>query len=262
MNVITVNTNALKHLSLETALSFIARSTGARDIELTTDGRVHAYEYVLGKSFDGLAEIFERTGTRCRMLSGGWTDFVRDDLGLLGRQIGLARHLGAKKIRFFYTNPRVPDDYTEKDFWNCAKNIHEQALLYPDIDFLIENHEGFFGTPYMMHRLMTEINLPNVGMVFDPGNFMIMEEGFEHHWDILGTVLLRGFIHVKDLTEERQWCTVGEGIVDWKNILAFLKKFGYTGDYSIEYLGHSNEESIGREEHLVKSYNNFKELLG
>src|SRR5574343_303036 len=137
--MLIVNTNSLKHLPLKDALSFIC-DLGVKGIELTTDGRAHAYSYIVGeKPVDELEDLLKQSGLCCRILSGGWADFLTGETNLVKKQEYLAKKIGAEKIRFFISNPHIEVKSTVCNFYKVVQNCISSYPL-EDVSFLFENH--------------------------------------------------------------------------------------------------------------------------
>jgi sugar phosphate isomerase/epimerase len=94
--------------------------------------------------------------------------------------------------------------------------------------------------PYTLGKMITEIGTGNVGVNFDPANFITGGRGNPTDaMDYLGTKI-HG-MHAKDGVPavfgkvEGKQTQIGEGKVDFEKLLAQLKAFGYNGDIVIEH---------------------------
>lgn len=243
--MIGINTNSLKNLSLYDALFFIVNTLACKNIEVTTDGRAHAYKYLI----DEPCSFFSVPGVNYIALGGGWVDFAASDCDLVAKQVALCHDiLGVKKIRFFASNPHNEVE----DLKTAVTNLKIYADKYPSIIFMIENHGGITSSAIFTRELLRRVNRPNVKLVFDPANFIASKEN-----PITALYWLYPYIehvHVKDINGEG-FCAVGEGVTPWLAIVYRLNKLGYNKYFSIEY------EGVGdRCEGLTKSLNNFKEI--
>lgn len=94
--------------------------------------------------------------------------------------------------------------------------------------------------PYTLGKMITEIGTDNVGVNFDPSNFITCGRGNPNDaMDYLGSKLFG--LHAKDgipapfgETEGKQ-VPVGEGKVDFERLLRQVKEAGYKGDIVIEH---------------------------
>ena len=94
--------------------------------------------------------------------------------------------------------------------------------------------------PYTLGKMITEIGTDNVGVNFDPANFITGGRANPNDaMDYLGTKIFG--MHAKDgvpapfgETEGSQ-TAIGEGKVDFERLLIQLKEFGYKGDIVIEH---------------------------
>ena len=126
--------------------------------------------------------------------------------------------------------------------------------------FLFETGEEL---PLTLSILIGEIGLDNVGINFDPANFITTGRG--NPQDAMELLVSRVVgMHAKDgiparfgEVKGRQVC-VGEGRVDFRNLLTQLKNFGYTGDIYIE---HEILDCTTRERDLQKSKVYLRELI-
>jgi sugar phosphate isomerase/epimerase len=257
MKNICVNTNSLKHLSIKEACGFIS-ALGYNFIEPTTDGCAHAYTYLLDKQYDRLKEILDIGQMKPVILSGGWADFVVGDLQYVESQVKLVQTLGVKSIRFFVSNPHIPIVANPQNKKRAVHNIHAIAKQYKNVDFLFENHGGMFHSFDDISEMMLDINLNNVGIVYDPANFIF--DDVDPIVALMRTSLFVKHVHVKDITTDKKFVKVGAGITPWKLIVSTLRHYKYDGYYSVEFEGkeYSNEE---KEEGLVRSLEGLERLL-
>ena len=94
--------------------------------------------------------------------------------------------------------------------------------------------------PYTLGKMISEIGTGNVGVNFDPANFITGGRGNPNDaMDYLGSKIFG--MHAKDgipatfgETEGEQR-KIGEGSVDFEKLLRQLKEFGYKGDIVIEH---------------------------
>jgi len=111
----------------------------------------------------------------------------------------------------------------------------------------IEIHHGnICSSPSLAYRLASNFDPDFVGVILDPGN-MIYEgrENWQLGMELLGPYL--SHVHVKNVAYfehetlpdgGRRWLArvtpLKEGIVQWREVLAALRKVGYTGWLSLE----------------------------
>jgi len=247
-----VTTNFAKSVSLEECCEFLSE-WGMDRIELTTDGRAHAYPYLTPEgSTQVMTPVYKRK-IHVDWLSGGWADFSRGDVSLVGKQIHLAKQTGAKGVRFFASNPHEPCESNDE----VRDKILRNMKLFAGESIHLENHGGFFKDLDQVERLCWD--LPNgQGLVFDPANFIA--DGVDPIDAIHKLWSFIKHVHVKDITADGNFTAVGEGITPWKSILAFLESYGYDGFYSLEY--ESDEDYEDKKKGLVRSFDNFYALKG
>lgn len=172
-------------------------------------------------------------------LEGGTNELAYDDMLA---SIERAKAIGAKVMRvvgsslMFRHQPHEPqlERLTRmfSDGINVAKNY--------DIRLAVENHIDF--TADEMLRLITGVNSPYLGINFDTGNFLRLNDD-----PVKGMEKLAKYVyatHIKDLKPQRavsadEWyflsCTpVGEGIVDNLQLGRILADAGYQGFLAVE----------------------------
>lgn len=95
--------------------------------------------------------------------------------------------------------------------------------------------------PLTLSIMMGEIGLDNVGVNFDPANFISTGRAINPSdaMELLGSRVTG--VHAKDAVPARsgefggKQTQIGEGKVDFKRLLSQLKDFGYEGDIVIEH---------------------------
>ena len=244
-------------MPLDEALDFIS-DIGIKNIELTTDGGVHAYPYLISKPVNELIDLLQKKQIKCNILSGGWCDFVKGDFSLIPKQIEIARKLECKGIRFFPHNPHNSIEWNERNFSNLYQNVQKYASKYPDVNFLFENHGGIFKNITNISQFLSWVAKFNVNLVFDPANFM--HDNIEP-LEAIRTLWRKIYhVHVKDIKSDRKhFVVIGKGLVEWDYIVEILNNRNYMGDYSIELEGeYTNKE---KEKYLAESVKILSEIL-
>jgi sugar phosphate isomerase/epimerase len=255
--MLAINTNALKDMSVLDIVVWLTTSEDWADgqpaVELTTDSKVHAYE-LMSYNFE---QSLSTLGFYVPCLSGGWVDFVTDDLDFLYKQLRFCKYYHIPQIRLFVHNPHWDLKWNEMDMLfaansiSCAANFASQE--YPGIDLLFENHGGLTATGQQTRQLLDEVRAFNVGTVFDPANYVASgADPIEAFHQVFSYIR---HIHVKDIDKNGEFCAVGEGVLEWEYYLAHTINNGYQGWFSVEYEGSGNKR-----EGLLKSFRKFKEL--
>ena len=109
----------------------------------------------------------------------------------------------------------------------------------------IENTWGqFLLSPVEMRDFVDRINSPWLGVYFDTGN--VLKYGFPQDWiDTLAGRICG--IHIKDFKldvgTKQGFCALGDGDVDWPEVIAALKHNGYSGPLTCEGPGDLTEIS-------------------
>ena len=228
---VCINTNSLKESSLSKAVEFIS-TLRCKAIELSTDRRVHVYQYINNPELFNI----DLRDLEVIAVSGGWCDFAYNDYDSLNGQVQLCRRLRTDKLRIFATNPHKNYNYQEI-FEMVVLNIQNQVSLYPDILFLFENHGGLTATGKNTKHLLEAVDLPNVGTVYDPTNYLVSGEDPVHALHQISNFIKH--VHAKNWLDG-EFSSVDKGEIDWKVIIRELKRIEFDGFLSIEYEGKGN----------------------
>jgi sugar phosphate isomerase/epimerase len=122
--------------------------------------------------------------------------------------------------------------YTEDDGYKwcvdgiqqCLKKAEECGVL-----LALENHWGLGSTPEGMLRLHDTVNSPWLGLLMDTGNFL------ENPYEKLEKIVSKtSFVQAKTYYGGGEWYSLD---LDYKRIVAMLKKANYQGYISIEFEG-------------------------
>lgn len=117
--------------------------------------------------------------------------------------------------------------------------------------------------PLTLSLLITEIGLDNVGINFDPANFLTNGRANPNDaMDLLGCRIFG--MHAKDAIPPKfgqpkgKQTPLGEGAVDFRRLLCQLKDNGYTGDIMIE---HEMGDRLDRDADLLRSKAYLEDLI-
>ncbi len=131
---------------------------------------------------------------------------------------------------------------SEQELAHCA-DILQRAGEYAQtkgielcVEFLNRFECYVLNTCEQAHRLMSEINLPNVGILYDTHHAHIEE----HSQGTALTENLEAINHVHISESHRG--TPGTGTVSWPEVFSALKQGGYNGRVVIEAFGTSNPD--------------------
>lgn len=117
--------------------------------------------------------------------------------------------------------------------------------------------------PLTLSILINEIGLDNVGVNFDPANFL--SNGRANPNDAMELLGCRVFgMHAKDAVPPKfgdvkgKQVPIGEGKVDFKGLLCQLKEFGFPGDIVIEHEMDGRED---RDHDILRSKAYLEQLI-
>lgn len=162
---------------------------------------------------------------------------------LTRRMLELAAALGSESILVV---PAVVGEHLEPR----PRVTYADALRYTldalnDLRYEAESHDVTIGVENVWNRfllspiefadLLDAVNSPHVAAYFDTAN--VLPFGYPQDWiATLGHRVHR--VHAKDFKlgspDDRGFCPLGEGDVDWPAVLAALRQVGYAGPLTYE----------------------------
>jgi sugar phosphate isomerase/epimerase len=227
------STTSHKHEALVPTLDVFAR-LGFRDLDLNLNHLVEGRA-----DLTDVRKSIDANGQRVVMASGGWCDFfdVEPEIGRtmdsVRRQIELARCFGTDRLRLFFG--RLPaDSWTAEAHAQIVANIRTLADRHAGIHFWFENHDGASSRPELCRAILDEVGRPNVGLVFDPINFV--HRGVDPMEALYAVGPHVAHVHLKGYAGGA-FCGFGEGDVDLMPALTSLVGSGYSGRFTVEYEG-------------------------
>ena len=124
----------------------------------------------------------------------------------------------------------TPTLYYDEAYRNALRSLRKLAPVAEDMGVRIAVEyvwNKFLLSPLEFARFLDEVDSPNVGFYFDPGNMAIF--GYPEHWvRILGRHLMA--VHMKDFKREgAKWPPLLEGDVDFRAVMAELRRIGWDG---------------------------------
>ena len=154
-----------------------------------------------------------------------------------------ARAMGCPYVRVGaprYDGTRNYNELYEETVENVRKI--EGIAREEGVTALLEIHMGnIMPSAGLAHRIVSNFDPEHVGVIYDPGNMVY--EGYEQ-WkmgmELLGHYLRH--VHVKNsawrMDAAGKWkaesAKLGEGIVDWRQVVSCLRAVGYDGYLSLE----------------------------
>lgn len=234
-----------------------------------------AVEFVDVRPPEGTSRLdyARRLGEACReagLLVSNYTvgaDFlkssVKDEVQRLQGELELAVALGAKSVRHDVTGGIPGDEKAYTGFSQVLPRLAEgcrevteraQAL---GLSTMVENHGFFFQEPERVEALLTTVNHPNFGLLFDMGNFLCADVQPDVAIGKLAPFIR--YVHAKDFFVKPgtmpnpgdgyfrsrggrflRGTIIGHGDVPVTACLAVLKAAGYDGMVGIEFEGMEN----------------------
>lgn len=230
---IVPSTTSHKEEALLSTLDVFAR-LGFHDLDLNLNHMIER-----DTRSDEVRRRLATNGQRACIASGGWCDFfdgppaIDATLASVERQVSLARAFGADRLRLFFG--RLSRSACSADrIADAADNIRTVADRYPDLLLMFENHDGASSVPGVCRAILERVDRPNVGLTFDPINFV--HRGVAP-MDALTQLAARVVhVHLKGYASGA-FCGFDEGEVDLRPALSALVQAGYRGGFTVEYEG-------------------------
>ena len=136
----------------------------------------------------------------------------------------LAEVLGAKAFRlfsFFMPKDEDPEIYRDEVLERMSHFAEEARGL--DLLVCHENEKGIYGDIATRCKVIYE-NLPSIGAIFDPANFIQSGQDTLEAWKMLGKYVK--YMHIKDCFADGSVVPAGKGI---GNLPAILEAYGAQG---------------------------------
>ena len=187
-----------------------------------------------------------------------------------------AKALGVPAIRIDV----VPRKTKREEFLAVAVAILKKVIAATDstpVAFAIENHGRVTNDPEFLTPLFERVGSPRLGLTLDTGNFYWSGHPLSKLYAIYETFAPRVFhTHCKSIAypedqRERQrpvgWeygkyhCPINEGDIDFRRVIAILRKAGYANDLCVEDDSLGTQPAADRAAVLAREIRNLKGLL-
>lgn len=237
---LALSTNSYHTYSLEEALAGAAKA-GFKSVELTSvpGWTEHVRRDADQEELAHVKDLLRKYGLTAISLSGH-SDLVTDaGVAEFRKALEIAKALG---ISYVTTSTGGHDA-------SSAGSLEEQRVKFlariggladeaaaSGITICLETHGGLLAHGAMAAQLVRDINKPNLGINYDPGN-VIFYGNVRPEDDIKAAAPWVKHVHVKDqIGGAGVWNfpATGSGEVDFKTIFAELDKAGFDGPCSVE----------------------------
>ncbi len=191
----------------------------------------------------GLAELrsirakLDRRGFAVSVIASPFMKCRRGELqdAVLSATLQAAQVLGAPIVRAFAywreEDPRTALPEAGRALHAAAERAHAAGVT-----LALENeHECNVATSAEARAALDAAASPHLRLIWDPGNAAMLDPsaftGLGGLEDISDRVV---HVHVKDVTPSQEWTRIGDGIVDFAQLLRYLDETGYDGYLSFE----------------------------
>lgn len=200
-----------------------------------TEAEIYEPHLDHGDDAPGLRREMKKHGLNPAVLSS-YLDLkpatMNDEAFLKGveRVTEYVRAYGFRKVRLFPSPATVPG---EAGWEILSGRIRQIAERLPQTEIVLETHDGSVAdNPGNMVKLVEELDLPNVGLLFQP---TVFEAESTRRQFALQKPHIR-HVHLQNRRKEDRgiFAPLDDGEVDWVQIITELK--GRPVDYSIEFV--------------------------
>ncbi len=185
-------------------------------------------------------------------------EVLSDAYQMLSGVLDVARLLGAPYYSFHgMTRAKRAERVFENDnFARMAEHLERAQAFCKErgVTLCLENVEW---STYNRPGVFAEMKkaLPDLKGVFDSKQARISGYPYEQYLEEMGESI--AYAHLSDIDENGKMCLPGQGIFNFKELIARLKDVGFDGALLIE----AYAKDYGREEELKTSYEYLRSLL-
>jgi sugar phosphate isomerase/epimerase len=191
-------------------------------------------------------DLIEGHGLRCSGLSAH-TPLMRPEISVpyLERAIRFAHALGAPVVN---TDEGIrPSWLDDGEIWHVMRYTLKKVLPVAErygVFVGIEPHQSISKTTEGLLRIATLVDSPMLRINYDTGNAFLAGEDPYAGLEAAGPLIVH--VHAKDISLQHAeaehgkvtgtpvGCACGDGVIDWRRVVAILKKHGFDGVLSVE----------------------------
>lgn len=159
---------------------------------------------------------------------------IEDEVALSCARIDRATKFDPKVIIAFAGWQDRNDEAVYSQVASALKQVARHAAKY-HLPVALENHGGLTTTAEQINRILDVVDEPNLGVNYDPANFLMYgEDPYRALQELKHPILFTHFKSLKKVDGKKVYCRISEGEIDYVPILKWLAK-KYDGFYAIEY---------------------------
>jgi L-ribulose-5-phosphate 3-epimerase len=186
------------------------------------------------------------------MSVGAYCDLLQPRLvDALKRRIDFAQQLGATNVVSDATRQLEVEPEPWRKLVNVLRYLGDYAADH-GVRIALETHGGLTRNGRLALKLLEAVDHPAVGLNYDTGNIYYYNDDLDPAEDVKQVAERVVQVHLKDTAGgkgEWQFCTLGEGRVNFPAIIGALQAAGFHGPYSLELEGRRGED-FNREQNL------------
>ncbi len=212
-----------------------------------------------------IREMCEKAGVKISGLSSH-SDLLNPEFGVLYARRGIryAKALGVNIVQItedMYP-PKWIDEKEAYDIMRISLKAISETCEENGVYIAVEQHGPYTAKVDRMRRILELVDSPWIRCNFDCGNtYLAGSDPFEMLEAVIDKVV---HVHAKDISVKQAeaergkvtgtavGCACGDGVIDWRKLVARLKKAGFKGVLSVE---------CGTEDEAVKSLAYLKKVL-
>ncbi|MBE0338884.1 sugar phosphate isomerase/epimerase family protein [Paenibacillus sp. 23TSA30-6] len=242
-----IRAHDIENVPLQEAVNIIS-SKGLTSVQLAVSKSLNDINTKLGSFSPGIAHyissIFRKKDVQIAVL-GCYINMIhpdpsqrRKELDRFKEHIRFARDFGCSIVgtESGNVNPEIvytEENFSEKPFLDVVENVRELVAEAEKFGVIVGIEGGInhpIHTPERMRRLLDSVPSNNLQVIFDPANFISLnnyqnqESVFQEAFDLFGDRIV--IMHAKDLIIEDngiKFVPVGKGILNYNFLLKLLK---------------------------------------
>ena len=145
------------------------------------------------------------------------------------KHLQIAEKIDAFGIRIF--SGKIETDEEFSDLCSVLKNVLEGYK--GSINILMQNHSSNGLTPKQGITLCETIKDKRLNFIFSPDECFKLDVDYMPYLPEIGKITKQ--IYIADITDEKKYCLIGDGVIDFKKIIETMKNNGFDGYLTLKW---------------------------